>query len=76
MDIQLIPTNDLIDELLKRHDHSIFIGMRVGLQSQDTNQTIRRYLGNAATVAGLCFQGATIATMNHLDDGEHLDEAE
>lgn len=49
--IDLVPTTDLIAELLKRYDHAAFVAYRV--YGKGNQMFTRHYTGNAATVAGL-----------------------
>jgi len=53
MDLELVDTDDMIDELHKRFDHSVFVGMK---DTSDTAAvTKRRWKGEAHTLAGLCY---------------------
>jgi len=49
--IELVPTSDLIAELLKRYDHAAFVAYRV--YAQDKSTFTRHIKGNGVTVAGL-----------------------
>lgn len=57
MDLSLVPLDILVQELLDRHDHAIFMGAKT-MAMPDSKQTdiisIRRWKGNAYTCAGLC----------------------
>lgn len=50
--IEEFSTNDLLDELIGRHDHAIFCGLRI--DCEQSNQYLKQYVGNFATVLGLC----------------------
>ena len=51
-EVQLIPTNELLTELMSRHDTVIFMGVR--LQTKEEITTYRRWKGNPYTCVGLC----------------------
>lgn len=59
MDLSLATTEELVKELLNRHDHACFVGMKVlSVQSGDPKQDckmyfIRRFEGNSHTCMGL-----------------------
>lgn len=53
MNIQDIPTNDLITELLQRFDCSCFIGRRE-MNDKFNIETVRRWFGRTHDAAGLC----------------------
>lgn len=55
-DIKLLPTDDLINELLERFDHALFTGMQININSQGEHITVRKWKGNYATTAGLASQ--------------------
>lgn len=61
MNLQLVPFEELIRELLARHDHAVFIGVKTckvqGIKS------VRRYSGNRYTCSGMC----QAMSMNVLD---------
>lgn len=55
-DIDLISTDDLLDELSNRFEHSLFYGLRekqgnIGIENAEGTY---RYVGNIDTVLGLC----------------------
>lgn len=54
-DLQLLPTDDLINALIARFDHAVFSGMKTGL-NDGKHLTLRRWTGNSATCSGLCSQ--------------------
>ncbi len=53
MNLELIETKRLIDELLRRFDHAVFAGMKV----QSDESTYERWVktGNSRTCQGLAF---------------------
>ena len=57
-DVSLIPTDDLITELLNRHDHAVFMGMKIFEQATKEKGgnvvNVRRWYGNSYTCCGLC----------------------
>ena len=63
VDINLIPTDDLIDELAARFDAFIMMGLRSKYKG-DNSRTINRLTGEHATLLGLC----RILTLNVEDD--------
>ena len=50
-DLSLISTDKLIEELLSRHEHAIFIGMKIPKDNEVI--LIRRWKGNTHTCMGL-----------------------
>lgn len=55
--LELVSTDDLVSEILKRHDHGAFVGMRTlsGEEGQIGQlQIVRRWKGNSHCCAGLC----------------------
>lgn len=55
-DLNLIPTQDLIHNLINRFDNAVFVGMQVAYEGKETILTRRKYKGNFAVCAGLCTQ--------------------
>lgn len=67
-DIELVPTDDLVRELLHRFDHAVFAGVRIEKtmhigevkpgtvmeQEWGDIHTLRRWFGNSFTCSGLC----------------------
>jgi hypothetical protein len=51
MDLELVPTEDLINELLTRHDHAVFAGLFTPVDG--TVQIRLRWKGNTHTCVGL-----------------------
>lgn len=51
MDLELVETNALLDELLKRFDHVVFVGLK-GHTVEKQKMAARSY-GNPFTCAGL-----------------------
>lgn len=54
--IDLIPTDDLLDELSSRFEHSLFYGLREkqGNLGTENAEGTYRYTGNIDTILGLC----------------------
>ncbi len=55
--LSVVPTDDLIEELKKRFDHTIFFGLRaVSVEKNGTLnwETKRRHSGNGFMCLGLC----------------------
>ena len=68
--IELIHTDDLIEELLKRHDHAVFMGIKVrGNKDEDDIRSVRRWIGNTYTCSGLC-SSLNRAILNDYGDRE------
>lgn len=54
MELSLVPTDDLLNEIMQRHEHAIFAGMQI-LGGEDRRYlTRRKWVGNGATCQGLC----------------------
>ncbi len=51
LDLKLVPTSDLLEEVLHRFDHAVFSGMRV--QNNNDIDTMGRWHGNSFACAGL-----------------------
>lgn len=54
MDVEMITTDDLAKELLRRCDHGALILMRCGEAGKSDNVYIRRWHGNVHAAMGLC----------------------
>lgn len=50
-DIELVPTSELITELLSRYEHAVFAGLS---QVADDQHIRRKWTGNSLTCQGLC----------------------
>ena len=73
--IKLLPLDDLLHEILSRFDHAIFIGIKSlhGINNeQDTTpiETIRKWVGNSYTIAGMAIDGARIVMDEYHDREE------
>ena len=53
MDIELISTEDLINELLKRYDATVFIGVRHNYEGKLVDNYTTRWKGPISTIRGL-----------------------
>ena len=53
IDLELVPTDDLLEELLRRVDHGIFSGLQTGTHGGDNHTYIGRWTGNTHTCIGL-----------------------
>lgn len=51
---RLIPTDDLISELLSRFDHAVFMGIQCRGGVNNDIVSVRRWIGNSYTDVGLC----------------------
>lgn len=70
-DIKLIPTGDLLEELMLRYDHAIFSGIRCVKSSTDQGNFYQsKWTGNCATCMGLA------ARMEYVINKDHFDESE
>lgn len=65
-ELSLIPTKDLIEELLARHDHAMFVGMKVGIGHKDKYFMCRRWKGNEYIIRGMAFEFAHVVTNDKL----------
>lgn len=52
--LELVPTDDLLEEVLGRFEHAVFAGLKVNYASE-TQYEIRRTIGNSRTCQGLAF---------------------
>jgi len=73
MNIELIETETLIQELLKRFDASCFVGVRHKYKSKDTEDYTIRYRGSLATLKGL---NSILENHINMDLEELIDEEE
>jgi len=73
-DIELIPTVALINELMRRHEHSIFAGVQTNVGGQNNRLTARHYSGDWAYCSGLCNEIINVInndrTEGEVDDNE------
>ena len=53
-ELEFISTDDLIDELLNRHDHGAVVLMKTDAKPS-MNLLLRRWCGNSHTIIGLMF---------------------
>jgi hypothetical protein len=51
-DLELVATEDLIKELLNRHDHAVFGSMKIG-EAPNQSRYAWRWKGNSHTCAGI-----------------------
>lgn len=54
MNLELIETDKLINELLRRFEHAVFAGMKVN-EASESQYEIRQTIGNQRTCQGLAF---------------------
>jgi hypothetical protein len=54
MNLELIETQALIDELLARFNHAVFAGLKVN-EAMETQYEVRQSVGNQRTCQGLAF---------------------
>ena len=67
-DLELFSTDDLVDELLNRHDHGAIALMKDDAKP-NLNLLFRRWKGNSHTVVGLLFDiSQVILEEMHEDD--------
>lgn len=68
-------TVDLIAELMMRHDHAVFIGMKVtsGTEAIGQYSVMRRWRGNSHTAAGMALDVANTIIANVHDEGTQHD---
>lgn len=81
MELSLIPTEQLIDELDKRFCHFVFSGCQVltgkeGSKEESKIFTMRKWNGNSATCIGLCGMLQVVITDAHLNKNELDGESE
>ena len=66
-DLELIPTDELIEELLDRYDHAVFNGYRTGTKGEGSSEKDIYWHGNTVTCQGLAMRA-----IHHIN--KHLDE--
>lgn len=67
MDLSLVPTNDLVDEIVRRHDAVILTGIKF-TQANGEYMTFRRYTGNRFVCGGL------LNVINHMLAMEEINQ--
>ncbi len=77
-DLSLVPTDDLVEELLGRVDHGVIALLKVRQQGETAAEqeyaVLRQWRGTAFTCAGLGY-GVAREAMNAFDeDHDRLDE--
>lgn len=60
-ELELVSTDDLIEELLNRHDHGV-ICLRKDDAKPDLNMIIRRWVGDFHIIIGLMFDASQYVT--------------
>ena len=75
-DLSLVTTNDLIDEMLNRFDHAVFMGIKaldIVNKEDDTTRisSFRNWKGNSYTCAGLA-QSLMRASLADFEDKEEV----
>lgn len=66
MNLELITTDDLIDELTRRHEHTVFIGTK--RIRKNKYETIRYFNGNHHVLLGLCAEVSNAVLIDLEDD--------
>lgn len=51
--IELIPTVNLIDELIRRFDHGLFVGLRVKRSDYGETELLRKWNGSFTMLVGM-----------------------
>lgn len=71
-DLEFISTDDLIDELLHRHDHGVIVLLKTDAKP-NMDLVERRWVGNSYTVVGLMFDvsQSVLDDMHVSDCDEH-----
>jgi hypothetical protein len=59
MDIELVTTDEIFEELCRRFNHCIFCGLNE--RSDDEVMIVRKISGNSHTCAGLAYEAAHFA---------------
>ena len=54
MNLELIETDQLLDELMRRFEHAVFHGLKVN-EALESHYECRRQCGNSRTCQGLAF---------------------
>ena len=69
LDIEVIPTQDLITELFKRCSPAVFIGTKYEGETGDRSwKNFSRYQGNLETCRGMCKEMDSILERNMVRD--------
>ncbi len=72
MDLELVSTDDLVAELQRRHDATVFVGMKASVDgSDDFYQS--NWKGATMTVAGLCSYVQRLALVEHARKSTNAD---
>ena len=58
-DLSVVPTGELLDAIVGRFDHAVFIGMQEQYTSDGLHAYRRRWNGNSHTCAGLSLDMAS-----------------
>ncbi len=53
MDIELVKTEELLDEVFERFDSCVFIGVRHHYETKDSDDYMTRWHGPISTIRGL-----------------------
>jgi len=75
VDLELVATDDLIDEVLRRVDHGIVGLLQAGTHGEDTFTCLRRWTGNSHACMGLATD-TNYAIMTFLRECEEPDDEE
>lgn len=70
-DLEFVSTDDLIVELLSRHDHAVIVALKIGVAgdcvSSDKVTKHVRWKGNSDTCSGLCIYATHRIVSDYLD---------
>lgn len=72
-ELQLVPTHELIQELMTRYDHAVFGGIQA---RSEQNIRSRRQKGDYHTCAGLAMSLATMSLKLRDDAETKVDDSE
>lgn len=74
VDISLVPTHVLVDEILNRADHGIVTTLKT--MTKDTTVVTRRWVGNTHAVVGLAVDAQRAILNTHHEEVTDLDDTE
>lgn len=69
-----VATDDLLNEVLSRFDHAVFIGHQDRMK--DRSRIVRRWKGNAHTISGLAHDVANVVLADMHERSEYSPQPE
>lgn len=72
--LDLIPSKDLIDELMRRYDHAVFTGLKENIGMRGQHYITRRWTGEQTMCSGMCSQMEIIMAHAKIQQEKKTDE--